>query len=69
MFTDLKEVCIRLGHDDDFTCTVRYAGIRLWRKGFSCTVMEGILGKVKAHGKGHSFRWADGAAEDELSEQ
>lgn len=68
MLTDLKEVCIRLGSDDDFTCTIRYAGLRLWWKRFSCTTAEGILAKVKGYDTDRSFRWADGSGGGEFNE-
>ena len=69
MLTDLKEVCLRLGSDDDFTCTIRYAGIRLWWKRFSCTVPRGILAKVKAYDLERSFRWADDNAGGEFNDR
>ena len=47
MLRDLKEVSIRLGSNDDFIYTIRFAGFRLWRKCFSCATAEGILAMVK----------------------
>jgi len=69
MLTDLKEVYIRLGSDDDFTCTVRYAGVRLWWRRFPCRMAEGIFAKVRAYDLNRSFRWADGSAGGEFNER
>jgi hypothetical protein len=55
--------------DDDFTCTIRYAGLRLWWGRFPCASAEGILAKLKASDPDRSFRWADDQAGGEINER
>jgi hypothetical protein len=37
-----KEVYVRLSGEEEFICTTRYAGFRVWVRNFRCTRPSGI---------------------------
>jgi hypothetical protein len=54
-----KEVYIRLSGDEEFTCTTRYAGFRLWARHFRCVQLPCIPSRIEQWEPGPSVRQTD----------
>lgn len=54
-----KEVYIRLSGDEAFTCTTRYAGLRVWARRFHCTEMPQVPSSTEQCEPGSAVRRVD----------
>ncbi len=54
-----KELYLRLSDDQEFTCTTRYAGVRVWARRFQCAEVPQVPCSTEECEPGPLVRRAD----------